>query len=173
MRRRGFYFPHLFNRAFLEGSGCGKLPPRSFQNGEDKTGRREEQKKINFGVRLSFGKKENCLLFSPKLPTKRRDGYRTYKIRRKGLWKTRWKKWKTRWETGLLFHKSGGKPGGKSEKMIPDGIFCPPGADKAPKKGLCLFTWIFLNGRAKHDTMECRKGPAAGRKIFTHGGACL
>lgn len=38
------------------------------------------------------------------------------------MWKTMWKRWKTSLETALLFHKNGGKPGGKSEKFIPERI---------------------------------------------------
>ena len=71
-------------------------------------------RKINFCPRLSFGKKKKSLHFSPKASSIRLKEYNRYNGTLPKRWKTRWKKWKTLWETPLLFHKSSGKPSGKS-----------------------------------------------------------
>ena len=76
--------------------------------------------KINFWSRLSFGKKVLRPLFSPVFPSFPALEYIVYNPMLDFLWKTQWKKWKTLWENRLLFHKISGKPGGKSEKFIPD-----------------------------------------------------
>jgi len=107
-------FSTLFNMGDSAAYVCGKLPPQKFQIGEVKTPRCGKPRKINFCPRLSFGKKKKSLHFSPKASSIRPEEYNRYNGMLPKRWKTRWKKWKTLWETPLLFHKSSGKPGGKS-----------------------------------------------------------
>jgi len=71
-------------------------------------------KKEKKTVRLSFGKKEKSLQDPPKTAENAAGEYFMYKKLSLKWLKTQWKKWKTPWETPLLFHKCGGKPGGKS-----------------------------------------------------------
>ena len=71
-------------------------------------------KKEKKTVRLSFGKKEKLLQNPPKTAENATGEYFMYKKLSLKWLKTQWKKWKTPWETPLLFHKCGGKPGGKS-----------------------------------------------------------
>ena len=101
---------HGFCRAaFVENSGVKN------SRGERRfCPQRETPQKINFWPRLSFQKKSLWPLFSPDFPSFPVLEYIVYNPKLNFLWKTRWKKWKTLWETPLLFHKSSGKPSGKS-----------------------------------------------------------
>ena len=67
-----------------------------------------------------FYKRQNAHIFTQKLPEYGGFHYAVYRLALHRMWKTRWKKWKTSLETAPLFHKNGGKPGGKSEKFMPE-----------------------------------------------------
>ena len=67
-----------------------------------------------------FYKRQNARIFAQNLPESCGLNYGVYRADALLLWKTRWKKWKTSWKTCPFLHKNGGKPGGKSEKFIPD-----------------------------------------------------
>ena len=67
-----------------------------------------------------FYKRQNACIFAQNLPESCGLNYGVYRADALLLWKTRWKKWKTAWKTSLFLHKNGGKPGGKSEKFIPE-----------------------------------------------------
>ena len=120
-----------------------------------------------------FYKRQSAHFSSQKLARITALHYGVYKQISVFLWKTRWKKWKTSWETGLLFHKNGGKPGGKSEKFSPEwnfdtlfgceinhrpaafccngGPFSPQG--RAPRRS----ARFFLNGPCNHGTISSYK----------------
>ena len=80
----------------------------------------EKQRKI---LDFLFYKRQNARINPHVFPAKDRFLYGLYKRASFLWWKTRWKKWKTSLETPLLFHKNGGKPGGKSEKILRKGGF--------------------------------------------------
>ena len=67
-----------------------------------------------------FYKRQNARIFAQNLPESCGLNYGVYRADALLLWKTQWKKWKTSWKTCPFLHKNGGKPGGKSEKFIPD-----------------------------------------------------
>lgn len=151
-------FPTVFHTGILRGKIVENLGG-SDSNGEiGKIWKLKNLQKINLSPRLSFGKKKKPPLFSPETPRKLEKQYTMYKLKTPELLKTRWKKWKTLWENPCLFHKSGGKPGGKSGKIPAQTIGLSALTRKTRGKAFWLFTWIFLNGAGKHDTMKNRNG---------------
>ena len=69
-----------------------------------------------------FYKRQNAHILAHKFPECGGIHYGLYRTFLHRMWKTMWKRWKTSLETAPLFHKNGGKPGGKSEKFIPERI---------------------------------------------------
>ena len=112
-------FPH---RVFLPGglwkTARGKIPDWRKINRRSGTVCRMQRKSFDF----LFYKRQIAHIFAHKFPEYGGVHYGLYRAFLRQMWKTMWKRWKTSLETALLFHKNGGKPGGKSEKFIPERI---------------------------------------------------
>ena len=112
-------FPH---RVFLPGglwkTARGKIP--DWRKANPKAGVNCKNKRKTFD--FLFYKRQNAHILAHKFPECGGIHYGLYRAFLHRMWKTMWKRWKTPLETALLFHKNGGKPGGKSEKFIPERI---------------------------------------------------
>ena len=147
------YFPALFPQ---ENKGHGrvwktwhaKIPVRKQIRLQAGANCKKQRKTFDF----LFYKRQNADVLLHDFPAKGVLHYGVYRKSSFLLWKTRWKKWKTSWETALLFHKNGGKPGGKSEKFYPRG------------QTVTLFGCDFGSVSA---ILRCR--PAAKTDVFPHG----
>jgi len=116
---------------------------RDFSNLERAKARRgmhcKKQRKI---LDFLFYKRQSARIFPHVFPAKDRFLYGLYKRASFLWWKTRWKKWKTSLETPLLFHKNGGKPGGKSEKILRKGGFATLfGCDGSGTEEICAVVY--------------------------------
>ena len=113
-------FPRLFHTEKRQRPGVENwgrsIPDWRKINHRPETVCRMQRKSFDF----LFYKRQNACIFAQNLPESCGLNYGVYRADTLLLWKTRWKKWKTSWKTRPFLHKNGGKPGGKSEKFIPD-----------------------------------------------------
>ena len=113
-------FPRLFHTEKRQRPGVENLGPAIPDwrkiNRRSGTVCRMQRKSFDF----LFYKRQNACIFVQNFPESGCLNYGAYRADALLLWKTRWKKWKTSWKTCPFLHKNGGKPGGKSEKFIPD-----------------------------------------------------
>ena len=114
---------------------CGRLiPDWRNQSGPAAAVCKKQRKCFDF----LFYKRQNVRIFAQKFPEVCGPDYGAYRACAGPLWKTRWKKWKTSWKTPFFLHKNGGKPGGKSEKFIPDRkLHTIAGCIRSPAKPPC------------------------------------